>query len=211
MTTDADARLTELQEGYGRLAAKSISDGARLAAVAALVKGWSHSANCPNVGVESRSGTTNPSYCRRCAIESLIGGDLSQPTPSARTLKWKPYVFDDDDTRVDSLIETAIERPKIVCLCGSGRFMDQFNEAEFQETLAGHIVLTIGCNTKDIARSASLSHHKPMLDELHKRKIDLADEVYVLNIGGYIGESTRSEIDYAIAHSKPVRYMEQHP
>jgi len=98
--------------------------------------------------------------------------------------------------------------PKIVCLCGSGRFKEAFEEAEFHETLAGRIVLTIGCNTKDIARCTELVHHKPALDELHKRKIDLADEVFVLNVGGYIGESTRSEINYANAHGKPLRYLE---
>ena len=98
--------------------------------------------------------------------------------------------------------------PRIVCLCGSGRFKEAFDDAEFNETLAGRIVLTIGCNTKDIARSAELAHHKPALDELHKRKIDLADEVYVLNVGEYIGESTRNEIEYAEAHGKPIRYLE---
>ena len=49
---------------------------------------------------------------------------------------------------------------------------------------------------------------KEMLDELHKRKIDLADEVFVLNVGGYIGESTRSEIEYAQEHQKKIRYLE---
>lgn len=49
---------------------------------------------------------------------------------------------------------------------------------------------------------------KTMLDELHKRKIDLSDEILVLNVGGYIGESTRSEINYAEAHGKPVKYLE---
>jgi hypothetical protein len=49
---------------------------------------------------------------------------------------------------------------------------------------------------------------KEIVDEVHKRKIDLADEVLVLNIDGYIGESTRSEINYAMAHGKPVRYIE---
>ena len=99
-------------------------------------------------------------------------------------------------------------RPKIVCLCGSGRFIKQFEEAEFNLTISGVIVLTIGCNTKDIARDIDWSHYKPMLDELHKRKIDLADEVLVLNIGGYIGESTWSEVEYAREHGKEVRYLE---
>lgn len=102
----------------------------------------------------------------------------------------------------------AADFPKIVCLCGSGRFMWAFEKAEFEETLAGHIVLTIGCNTKDVARCEDLARYKPMLDELHKRKIDLCDEVFVLNVKGYIGESTRSEIEYAQTHSKLIRYLE---
>lgn len=99
------------------------------------------------------------------------------------------------------------ELPAIVCLCGSGRFREAFEEAEFQETLAGKIVLTIGCNTKDIARDVDWSHVKPMLDELHLRKIDLADEVFVVNVGGYIGDSTRNEIAYAESKGKTIRYL----
>ena len=53
----------------------------------------------------------------------------------------------------------------------------------------------------------TLSKTKEMLDDMHKRKIDMADEIFVINKNGYIGESTRSEIDYAIAHCKEVRYL----
>ncbi len=98
--------------------------------------------------------------------------------------------------------------PTIVCLCGSGRFTEAFERAEFDETLKGKIVQTIGCNTKDVARTPDLEHHKPMLDELHKRKIELADSILVLNVGGYIGESTRSEIAHAIRMGKTVCYLE---
>jgi hypothetical protein len=100
------------------------------------------------------------------------------------------------------------QRPKIVCLCGSCRFKAEFNQVEFDETAAGRIVLTTGRNTKDGTRDVDWSHLRPMRDELHKRKIDLADEVLVLNVGGYIGDSTRSEIEYAKAHGKPIRYLE---
>lgn len=99
-------------------------------------------------------------------------------------------------------------RPKIVCLCGSGRFKDAFEQVEFDETLRGNIVLTIGCNAHDIARSEKLKHCKPMLDELHLRKIDLADEVIILNVGGYIGESTRNELNYALSKNKKMAYLE---
>ena len=100
------------------------------------------------------------------------------------------------------------ERPIIVCLCGSGRFKEAFEQAEFDETLAGRIVLTIGCNTKDVARSGELAKYKPLLDELHLRKIDLSDEVLILNVDGYIGESTTRELRYALQTHKRVRFLE---
>lgn len=103
------------------------------------------------------------------------------------------------------------ERPPIVCLCGSTRFIDAWNTWRKTFTEAGFIVLAIEVVTTQ-ARSVDPQHVDPdlkhRLDELHKRKIDLADEVFVLNVGGYIGESTRSEINYAHTHAKPVRYLE---
>ena len=97
--------------------------------------------------------------------------------------------------------------PTIVCLCGSGRFKQAFEDAEYNETLKGNIVLTIGCNIKDIARSDELKHYKPMLDELHLRKIDLAHQILVLDVDGYIGESTRKEIEYAEMKGRLIRYL----
>ncbi len=101
-----------------------------------------------------------------------------------------------------------MERPTIVCLCGSTRFMQAFQEADLRETLAGKIVLTVGCDTKSDVMLGFSPDVKMMLDELHKRKIDLADEILVLNVGGYVGRSTRSEIDYARMHGKRVRWLE---
>lgn len=102
-------------------------------------------------------------------------------------------------------------RPTIVCLCGSTRFFDEFRRQNLRLTLAGVIVLSIGCDTKadgDIAEIHDVEQAKADLDELHKRKIDLADEVLVLNVGGYTGDSTRSEIDYALRRGKPITYLE---
>ena len=107
-----------------------------------------------------------------------------------------------------------MSRPTIVCLCGSTRFTEAFRAANLNETLAGRIVLTVGCDTKsDLDAFGHLTPDafaqlKAQLDELHKRKIDLADEIFVLNVNDYIGESTRSEIAYASAHGKRVRYLE---
>ena len=102
----------------------------------------------------------------------------------------------------------------IVCLCGSTRFMDAFREANLRLTLAGRIVLTVGCDTKndaDLMAAGTLTEDlKARLDDLHRRKIDLCDEVYVLNVGGYIGESTASEIAYAESIGRQVSYLEPH-
>lgn len=116
------------------------------------------------------------------------------------------------------LIETGnaqreyLERPIIVCLCGSTRFWKTFQEINLRETCAGKIVLSIGAatgsDTEHLASGAITADDKQRFDELHKRKIDMADEVLVLNIGGYIGDSTRSEIEYATELGKQVNYLE---
>lgn len=105
------------------------------------------------------------------------------------------------------------ERPTIVCLCGSTRFYDEFQQANCDLTLRGEIVLSVGFypHTKtEHEHGEGVGHDsadKAALDELHKRKIDLADYVLVLNVGGYIGDSTRSEIEYAERNNKPVKYV----
>lgn len=106
-----------------------------------------------------------------------------------------------------------MQKPKVVCLCGSSRFYDEWQRAEYEETMKGNIYLSIGF----YPHSAGQAHgegvgctpeQKIALDELHKRKIDMADEVLVLNVGGYIGDSTRSEILYAMETGKDIRYLE---
>lgn len=97
--------------------------------------------------------------------------------------------------------------PEIVCLCGSTRFFKTFDEQDFRLTLEGKIVLSIGCNTKSDEGLKLTAEDKIRLDELHKRKIDLCDYVLVLNVDGYIGDSTRSEIVYAEKIGKPIKYL----
>lgn len=105
------------------------------------------------------------------------------------------------------------DKPKIVCLCSSTRFKDAFDEANYQETMKGNIVLSVGfymhaTGNKHGDGIGCTPEQKIALDELHKRKIDLADEVLILNVEGYIGESTKSEIEYAKSHGKVIRYLE---
>ena len=101
-----------------------------------------------------------------------------------------------------------MDRPIIVCLCGSTRFSEAFREANLRETLAGKIVLSIGCDFKSDDALNLTSEDKARLDELHLRKIDLADEVLFLNVGGYMGESTLREHFYASNQGKTIRYLE---
>lgn len=106
-----------------------------------------------------------------------------------------------------------INTPTIVCLCGSTRFMDAFFDAGWKFTLQGMIVLSVGVckHAKDHGGEALGQDVADKLDELHFRKIDLADFVYVLNVGGYIGKSTSKEIAYARSLSKNIEYLEDTP
>lgn len=101
-------------------------------------------------------------------------------------------------------------RPTVVCLCGSTRFKRAFLEANYRLTARGVVVLTVGwfSHEDDDGARPPTKNEILALDELHKRKIDMCDEVFVLNVGGYIGESTRSEIAYAHRLGKPVAYLE---
>lgn len=98
---------------------------------------------------------------------------------------------------------------KIITLCGSTRFKDQFIEAQKRLTLEGNIVISVGLFGHSGDKEVWTEGTKEMLDDMHKRKIDMADEIFVINVGGYIGSSTRSEIEYAKSNGKAVRYLEE--
>lgn len=97
-------------------------------------------------------------------------------------------------------------KPKAICLCGSTRFRLQYQQVFSDLEHAGNIVLTVPCYKDDPCCKTLPEQQR--LDALHRHKIDLADEVYVLNVRGYIGESTRAEIEYATSLGKPIRYLE---
>ncbi len=106
-------------------------------------------------------------------------------------------------------------RPNVVCLCGSVRFLEAFDQARLREILAGRIVLSVGGHRQrdedalthlgNAERAAAIDH----LAALHLHKIDLADEILVINVGRYTGPSTRAEIAYARAHGKTIRWLEE--
>ena len=104
---------------------------------------------------------------------------------------------------------------KVITLCGSTRFKNEFMEVQKKLTLEGKIVISVGLfghsgdsEVWENMDEGTLTQTKEMLDDMHKRKIDMADEIFVINVGGYIGDSTRSEINYAIERGKKVRYLE---
>lgn len=96
----------------------------------------------------------------------------------------------------------------VITLCGSTRFKELFLEAQKRLTLEGNIVISVGLFGHSGDEEVWTPGTKEMLDDMHKRKIDMADAIYVINPGGYIGESTRSEIEYAKANGKKVLYLE---
>ena len=106
--------------------------------------------------------------------------------------------------------------PTIVCLCGSTRFYEAFQKANYEETMAGKIVLSVGFypHSAEQVHGETIgcdAETKQRLDELHLRKIDIADEVLILNVGGYIGESTQRELIYAVKLGKRISFLELPP
>lgn len=111
-----------------------------------------------------------------------------------------------------SILNEAKEQIKppypVITLCGSTRFKDQFLEAQKRLTLEGNIVISVGLFGHSGDDEVWTEGTKEMLDDMHKRKIDMADAIYVINVGGYIGSSTRSEIEYASKNGKEIIYLE---
>lgn len=98
-----------------------------------------------------------------------------------------------------------MQKYNVITLCGSTRFKDEFMAVQKKLTLEGNIVISLGV----FAHSGDIisNEEKIMLGEMHKRKIDMSDEIFVINVDGYIGDSTRSEIEYAKLCGKKIRFM----
>ena len=96
---------------------------------------------------------------------------------------------------------------KITTLCGSARFKESFEIIEKKLTLEGRIVLSVGFFEKNDDEKLNVEQYE-LLGELHKEKIQMSDSIFVINEGGYIGESTKQEIEYAKKLNKEIEYME---
>ena len=101
-----------------------------------------------------------------------------------------------------------VDKYKVITLCGSTRFKEQFIEIQKQLTLKGNIVISVGLFGHSGDDEVWTEGTKQMLDDMHKRKIDMADEIFVINVNGYIGSSTKSEIEYALKTGKKINYLE---
>ena len=108
-----------------------------------------------------------------------------------------------------------IKNYKVITLCGSTKFKEEFMNVQKDLTLKGNIVISVGLfghsgdnEVWENMDEGTLTKTKEMLDDIHKRKIDMADEIFVINVGGYIGESTHLEIEYAKKTGKKVNYLE---
>ena len=104
---------------------------------------------------------------------------------------------------------------KIITLCGSTRFKDDFMRIQKELTLQGNIIISVGLfghsGDNEVWENMSedtVTKTKEMLDDMHKRKIDMSDAIHVINVNGYIGSSTKSEIEYAKSNNKKITYYE---
>ena len=97
---------------------------------------------------------------------------------------------------------------KVITLCGSTRFKEQFLEVQKKLTLEGNIVISVGLFGHAGDNEVWIEETKAMLDRMHLAKIDLADEIFVINVDNYIGDSTRNEIAYAKSKGKSVNFLE---
>ena len=97
---------------------------------------------------------------------------------------------------------------KVITLCGSTKFKDEFMAEQKRLSLEGNIVISVGAFGHSGDNEVFTDNVKEMLDDMHKRKIDMADEIFVINKNGYIGSSTKSEIEYATKYNKKVNYLE---
>lgn len=132
-------------------------------------------------------------------------------------LMMKLATSDQEKNKLD--IELKRLRKKVICLCGSTRFTELMLVKQWELTKQGYVVLS-WCALPDSYFDKFIGgkdrHHigdqegvKEIADEVHMRKIDLADEVLILNVNGYIGESTQNELDYAIKMGKAIKYLER--
>lgn len=148
-------------------------------------------------------------------LKPALCTDMKDSIPENERLQAFMYYIDkpNDSDNINSVLKKTnhINKYKVITLCGSTKFKDEFLKVQKELTLQGHIVISVGLfgHADGDYQTVLTEDIKVMLDDMHKRKIDLADEIFVINKNGYIGSSTKSEIEYAIKMNKKVNYLEQ--
>ena len=108
-------------------------------------------------------------------------------------------------------VRPPVGEAKVITLCGSTKFEAEFAEVNQRLTMDGCVVISLGMfslpDLPDYDWTVDSSDLKGRLGGVHFQKIRMADEVYIVDPGGYVGESTRREIAYAESLGKPVRYL----
>lgn len=97
-----------------------------------------------------------------------------------------------------------------ITLCGSTKFKDEYNWWNIKLTLEGNLVYSVASMTHT-DKNPITDEQKELLDWVHKRKIDESDEIFVIDVDGYIGDSTHGEIEYALGKGKKVTLMSEVP
>ena len=143
--------------------------------------------------------------CKRDVLD--LRGGVSRLVPIDQVLAELPADDGPAPTETDWEVPDELRKAteggtKVICICGSTRFRDEMADASLRLTLAGAIVVAPAVFQH--RGDTITTHQKRSLDELHLKKIDLANAVFVVDPGGYIGESTRREIAYAESTDKPV-------
>lgn len=138
------------------------------------------------------------------------GEQFSMPVSEGDAKSFSEALYIKDGVTLTLEVDDHGQRPTIVCLVGSTRFFEAYQRANFEETMAGRIVLSVAfCGGPVHGETMGITPEKKLLlDELHMRKIEMADEVLVVSVDGYIGESTRREIAHARELGKTVRYFD---
>ena len=151
---------------------------------------------------------------------------MSKITQQEKSLRWLANMFPEVEEPKDESdkISNAIHRYctagadlinkftnkkyNVITLCGSTKFKDEYIKVQKELTLKGNIVITVGLFGHSGYNEVWEPGVKEMMDDMHKQRIDMSDEIFVINVGGYIGESTQSEIEYARSKGKRIAYLE---
>lgn len=145
--------------------------------------------------------TYSNTICPKCHSTEVVWNFNSMKDPALECMKCHH--------KFDPPIYQPTSKYKIITLCGSTRFRDTFLWIQKELTLAGYIVISVGCfgHYENESEQKRIEEKKTMLDDMHKCKIDMADAIFVINQDNYIGKSTESEIKYACEHHKEIYYL----